>query len=405
MKKFLIIVILLVSLFLIFSKIYYKYFEIHKGVLTKYKGNSETVTVPFGVMEIKKGAFEITDDGISIKKLIIPGTVRKIDKYAFAYICEGDYDSIEEVVFNKGLKEIGEYAFYGAYIKEITIPGTVEKIGNGAFSECSLEKVILNEGLKEIGEYAFEGTHIKEITIPKTVENIGNGVFNSCPYLETVNVDDNPNFVFEDGVLYNKDKTKILCCRKDIYRFTVPKSVVEIGGFATCPIKEIIIPGNVRKIDDSAFSDVYDVNCEEFPRLEKVVLNEGLKEIGKNAFSETSINEINVPKSVEKINDYTFFCCRFLRKIILNEGLIEIGKNAFSETGIKEITVPKSVRKIGEGAFESCFSLEKVTLNEGLKEIGKRAFCDTLLKEIVIPKSVEKIDDEAFGENVKIIRK
>ena len=56
----------------------------------------------------------------------------------------------------KGIKSIGDYAFYGAQIKRITIPDGVERIGMGAFNDCSnLLTIFIPDSVSYIGNYAF----------------------------------------------------------------------------------------------------------------------------------------------------------------------------------------------------------------------------------------------------------
>ncbi len=74
-----------------------------------------------------------------------------------------DLLKVENINLNKGIKEIGSYAFDSAKMKQIDIPSTVVKIGDGAFSWCgNLKEVIFSEGLKEIGKSAFRND--KKIT-------------------------------------------------------------------------------------------------------------------------------------------------------------------------------------------------------------------------------------------------
>lgn len=85
--------------------------------------------------------------------------------------------------------------------------------------------------------------------------------------------------------------------------------------------------------------------------------------------------------------------------IILGEGWTDISDNAFKDTGLKEIYIPKSVTNIGAIAFELATSLESVIFapDSSLNIIGKEAFYTTTnLTSIVIPSNVTSIGENAF---------
>lgn len=83
------------------------------------------------------------------------------------------------------MKKIEERAFLESAIKSITIPGTVEKIETYAFNYCkNLKEVVLNEGLKEIAAEVFRYTAIESITIPGTVKEVGWEAFAHCDNLK-----------------------------------------------------------------------------------------------------------------------------------------------------------------------------------------------------------------------------
>jgi hypothetical protein len=88
-----------------------------------------------------------------------------------------------------------------------------------------------------------------------------------------------------------------------------------------------------------------------------------------------------------------------LRIVALNDGLEEIGAEAFHATSLKQIMIPKAVKVIKKGAFRNCYGLTTVTLGEGLEDIGASAFkrC-TSLQIIAIPNDVGKIKEYACYE-------
>lgn len=150
-----------------------KYFDIEDGVLKKYKGADEIVTIPEGVKTIDKNAF---DGNKTIKKVIMPDSVTSIKEAAFRYC-----SNLEEVVFSKKLTSVAPLAFAADIsLRSIDLSNTkIKIIRKKCFVQCeSLETVKLPNGLKTIEEYAFTQTAMKECHLPDSVEKYPLTAFN-----------------------------------------------------------------------------------------------------------------------------------------------------------------------------------------------------------------------------------
>ena len=150
-------------------------FVIRGGVLEEYFGYRKTVTVPSGVKEIGRHAF---DGHSEITTVILPESVQKIGGGAF-YGCCGLADADGFVVFRGVLydyfgkdgavsipnfvTEIDDMAFYERYnVESVIVPESVKKIGFGAFSSCDdgcLKEVTVLADDLEFDEFknAFDG--------------------------------------------------------------------------------------------------------------------------------------------------------------------------------------------------------------------------------------------------------
>ena len=194
-----------------------------------------------------------------------------------------------------------------------------------AFSFCiSLSKIVIPSSVTSIGDRAFYGcSSLKYISIPKSVICLnGNPFAKWNGKLECLS----PNFVFEDDILFNKDKSRIISFRnQNIKSYVIPFSVTSIGkgAFSFCDsLSEIVIPSSVTSIGDHAFS-----SCD-------------------------SLSEIVIPSSVTSIGDWAFLCCRSLSKIVIPSSVTSIGDSAFLGCrSLSEIVIPSSVTSIGKGAF------------------------------------------------------
>ena len=178
-------------------------------------------------------------------------------------------------------------------------------------------------------------------------------------------------------------------------------------------LKEVVIEEGVTEIGVDAFSV-----CTS---LETVTLPESLQKIGEKAFSYcTSLKTINIPDSVNVIGPKAFFFCKSLTSIDIPEGITEIGyatfgyaENlatvnipasvtrigdfAFQNCGFTSMNVPATVKELGESAFSTCRSLENVTVPA--ETVSKKAFyfCDAL-KSVTLTDDVKTIGEEAFRE-------
>ena len=216
--------------------------------------------------------------------------------------------SLSEIVIPSSVTSIGDGAFSCCHsLSEIVIPSSVTSIGDHAFSGCdSLSEIVIPSGVTSIGNYAFSGcSSLKYISIPKSVIGLnGNPFVEWKGKLECLS----PNFVYEDDILFNKDKSRIISFRnQNVESYVIPSSVTSIGkgAFTGCySLSEIVIPYSVTSIGDGAFSF-----CRS---LSEIVIPSSVTSIGDWAFSNCdSLSEIVIPSSVTSIGDGAFSNCKF----------------------------------------------------------------------------------------------
>ena len=210
---------------------------------------------------------------------------------------------------------------------------------NGAYS--------INEGVRIICNWAFFNCRsLSSLVIPDSVASIGNKAFSVCTSLTSLVIPDgvvcingnpfakwdgkleclSPNFIYEDEVLFNKDKSKIISCRVQA-------------------IRSYIIPSSVTSIGDSAFEGCF------------------------------SLRNIAIPSSVTSIGKSAFSGCTYLSSLVIPDSVVTIGTHAFCGCeSLTHLVIPSSVKSIGEGAFYGCSSLDSIFIPNGLINIGKYAF-------------------------------
>ena len=245
----------------------------------------------------------------------------------------------------KLLKVPGELS--GAYsVKEGT-----RIICNSAFWYClSLSEIVIPNSVTSIGDLAFSFcSSLAEVVIPNSVVCInGNPFWYWNGKLECLS----PSFVYENNILFNKDKSRIISFRnQNLTSYVIPNNVTSIGdrAFSFCSsLAEVVIPNSVTRIGDSAF--------ESCSSLAEVVIPNSVTRIGDSAFEScSSLAEVIIPDSITGIGDHTFSLCKSLAEVIIPNSVTNIGKGAFQLcSSLAEVVIPNSVTRIGDYAFSSC---------------------------------------------------
>lgn len=395
-----------------------KDYTVMAGVLKKYLGSDTEVTIPgnLGITSIGDRAFF---RNANITQVKIPAGITSVGNYAFAG-CEnlkhvlfadsvqsiGNYafencKNLESFTLPDTMSSIGSYAFSGCEnlvsaslplelksisnfmfnkcenLKNIKIPSTVTNIGWSAFSGCkSLTFLNLPERLATIGNNAFQGCAFEKITIPAYTSNIGEGAFFLCGNLASIEFSAaNPSFEIIDGVLFNKNKNKLLLYPSKLDTVT-----------------EYEVPSSVSTIAYGAFS-----NCTS---LTKIELSKSLMKIEGCAFLNcNSLLAIDIPDSVLSLGKSCFQRCSSLKDVKLSLQLSTIESATFASCeSIETLQLPDSIHTIGQIAFLGCVNLTMIKIPTGTNVISKDAFshCNRL-KDISIPANLSVIERGAFS--------
>lgn len=173
--------------------------------------------IPEGITEIPVRCFQWCD---SLKKIVLPSTLKTIDQLAFYYT------KVQEMNFPEGLDSIGFSAIYATDLTEIVLPNTVKKIGSAAFQDNKkLKKIVLPEGMTEIPiRLCCLCSVLEEAEIPKSVIKINRNAFQWCYKLKT----------------------------------QLPPKVKRIGSdaFSYCALDSIVFPVTLEYIQGGAFNDL-----------------------------------------------------------------------------------------------------------------------------------------------------
>ena len=263
---------------------------------------------------------------------------------SFPYLALENCTNLKTVTLPESItQEINsDYMFGGCEsLNEINISEN-----NGIY--CSIDGVLYNKAKDTI---VLIPNARSTCEIPESIKNINLKIFVNCKKLMEINVaENNENFSSEDGVLFNKDKSKIVC-------FPVGKQ-----------LKEYSIPESVKTIGDYAFIDN--------EKLENINIPENVTSLGIYAFCGcTGLTSIVIPDSVSTIGYRSFLGCTGLESAILSENITKISDSMFE--GCKKlstITIPDGVTSIGYSAFENCEKLNSIIIPSGVTYVSRGTF-------------------------------
>lgn len=227
--------------------------------------NLEKIVVPKSVIRFENNPFSGCD------KL-------KVENHSSYYIFKNG------IIYNKFMTTIIG-CLNQTVLNEYVVPETVTLISRNSFWNCK---------------------GIKKIVITKNVNRIGYNPFAGCENLLIES--QSPLFKVIDGIVYNKDKTHMLCATN-----------IAIG-------KECKISNGVTHINRGVFSGCVD--------LEKIDFN-GVTYIDKSSFTNCkSLKELYIPDAVTYIGEWAFAYCISMRKISISRKTF-VDKNAFNECHAK----------------------------------------------------------------------
>ncbi len=229
---------------------------------------------------------------------------------------------VTQITYDKGKYEQGTiktYAYYGDEMadvlsdSEIASMRTYEVSGIDELAISYFSKVKIDDS-----QYHCD---LKKVIIPNDYPDVPIGLFAFVNDTLEVVFEDKVDLVYENNILYNKDKTVLYLCNDK-------------------NITSVTIPSTVKTIADGAFR-----NC-------------------------VNLTSVTIPETVERVNAYAFYGCRELKTVTVKEGVLYIGNQAFNKCrNLEQITLAKSVRRIGVGSIAfhdglSIYIYEGSTLDE-----------------------------------------
>lgn len=306
--------------------------------------------------------YSMTNMG-SVENVVLPDTVTSVLERAFA-----NNEKLAQVEMPVSVRNIDKTAFSGSpVVKLFTTKGTtadtfgqergIEVIYSAEYPTDFLDSNEDLEELPDIGEDTKNDTTVINSTTITTVTEIET---------ETENGSDKNESGFESA-------------RDYIHPLDVPESADVIGKTVISAGRAVMLmnnhDGQVYGVPDGVKADVMTESEAAKKEMAESAATESTA--SENTKTQVSVNisydESNL-NSDEYIPQRKYYKQKSLTKYEIGETIKSIGRLAFAESSLREIDIPKGVTQIEYGAFMSCAELDTVTIADTVTGIGTKAF-------------------------------
>ena len=336
--------------------------EIGDYAFGDYEFNSEIIQIkmPENLKVIRRNAFQYF---IKVKKLEIPDSVTTLEEWAFYR-----FESIDKINLPASLEKYEGNAFesYSGSVQEFAIsdsntnykvkdgvlytkdcktllqvpygkteidyPSGLTSIGNSAFSGNFSATIKIPDSVESIGKDAFTGSIVEEIYLPSKLNELNEWSFYGMYNLKKFVCDNKlENYTIVDGILYDKDITKIISVPGGVEEVNIPDTIKTIGSYSFYgdKVKKIELPEGVTKIEKKAF----DTN-----NLREISLPSTLEEIESEAFLYCNLFSVKIPDKITRLKRFTFNTCSNLHAVYIPKSVTEIDEDTFVSCG-EQLTI------------------------------------------------------------------
>lgn len=263
-----------------------------------FRGSEGTTIVPDGVKVISSCAFY----GSKIKKIKLPSSLETIERGAFMCCKE---------------------------LKKLVIPGSVRKIHYEILMDSGVEELVVENGVENIPQSAFYGCpKLRYVSLPESLKEFGRygAVFVDCPELVRVDVDKDNEYYYSNGQVLVDKRTKTIidgwgteiCNAADFPKELLPTRIGNNAFRKHSLLRYVILPATIESVGDGAFS-----GCKSLRHLNCHAVVPPV--LGKDVFKLDEVNGIVLTPLQEQLN------------LLVPEASVEAYKNALGWKDFKAI--------------------------------------------------------------------
>jgi len=234
-----------------------------------------------------------------------------------------------------------------------------------------ITRIVIGQGIRNISANAFCELNVRDISISSTVKLIAPNAVYMCKELTYVTAYGNSNFTSIDGALYTAGGKELLIypTGKDTTVFELPSKCEVIGGyriFAGSKLEQIKLNSVVYKIEPTSFWGADNLASFTVTTYCKFKVKDGVIYSGSGGqlmfyppaktdeSFELPLCVTDTGDVVKSIGTYAFAYNPYIRSITLTDNINLIEDNAFSGTSLSEINYKGAERsfdniELGEG--------------------------------------------------------
>ena len=314
---------------------------------------------------------------------------------------------ITSVTVSEGITNIGTRALWNLAITELRLPVTLTSIASDAIRNCTkLTSVSIPDSVTTIGGWAFSGdTSLKSVSFGSGLSSLGTCVFENCTSVETVNISDECNsFKVIDGVLFNKDGTKLVYypAAKDGNTYKVPSGVYSIGAYAfqnILKLETLVIGNDVTNLETAAIRNA--------TSLKSLTLGENITSFASSLSTMPALETLYYNcKNATVNNDKSGLVCNVSSnssklKVVVGEAVEKIpAQFCYNNINVVSVEVNGNIQTWGGLAFNDCANLKSVIFGKKVSNISGNTFSGktTALKYVKVCADSISLGNDIFGD-------
>ncbi|MBO4679041.1 MAG: leucine-rich repeat protein, partial [Lachnospiraceae bacterium] len=324
----------------------------------------KTLVIPEYVGEFRVNyIFENTFQFLDIESLVLPDSIKSIQRYAFRYCAYlNDVKMAPDVEIDKSaFKDCPAFMDANGLIvtdtsvvqadnsapKHLIVPPGITAIERGSFKGIrSVSEITIPEGCTFIGVNAFAGCErLEKINFPSHMEEIEAGAFSNCTSLKSIH--------FPDGITYLSREVCLNC--ESLEEVTIPASVTDIQGSAFSNTK--LEKDYLNSDDHYCYAGSWLITYKT-DYVEELKIKDGTVGVASQTLHWPTFDKLVLPPSLKYLC-YNAFCHSHVKELDL--GNVEsIGFAALTGNDCTSITFPKTCKNVSSHNIGRCSFIEDV---------------------------------------------
>ena len=366
------------------------------GVLRRYHGNAEIVTLPANVVKIGSKAFYQNE---SLRKVYLPESLTAIDEEAF-----GGCHSLSHIYVPDAL--CFNYIYWNAFSRGLKVylhctSSWYEKHSyKVAINGCLIPAIDKSDGTFEVPEFVTDSDGVllryhgnaEIVTVPPYVIKIERWAFSG-----NINI---RQIYLPDGLLI-MDCSAFSGCT-NLSHVHIPDTLYEINYLSSFPTKQTIYfhcsSAWQKKYGKSIYTPEHNFvvtpNRNGTIETPEFVINSQGVLLRYNGNAKI----VTIPPKVVKIWEKAFYRNKTLQQVNFPEGLTEIGEEAFAECpNLQVVKFPSTLKIIKNFAFRACHAITHLTIPGGVQKLTNPFFGCINLTQLVLQYGIQSVEDDIFN--------